>query len=63
MITQDERDGLVVVEYLQDADSFGWSIAALLHAYHRTVRNARAHELKFNRAEARPVDPAEGRKP
>lgn len=28
-------DGLVIVEYSQDADSFGWSVVALIHANYK----------------------------
>ena len=29
------RDGLVVIEYTQDADSFGWSVLALVMANYK----------------------------
>ncbi len=32
---QDRREELVVVDYFQDPDSFGWSVAALLRAAHK----------------------------
>jgi len=37
-VADEPADDLVVVSYVQDADSFGWSIAALIHSAYKPGR-------------------------